>query len=129
MCKLNDAQKVELYVKLRDRRARRKKEYEEADAADKASQEKIEAILMAQFNESGIDSITTEFGTAYRSTRTTASVADWDAVLDFVKEHDFWGMLEKRVSPVAVEQYIELNETTPPGVNITQVQKINVRRS
>jgi hypothetical protein len=126
---MNIAKRVEIYIRLRDRRAQRKKEYEEADAADKAAQEKIESQIMEQFNADGTDSLKTEFGTAYRSIKTQASVADWDAALEFIKDKDFWGMLEKRVNKTAVEAYIEENEVPPPGVNITRVQTINVRRS
>lgn len=129
MCKLNNAQKVNLYVQLRDRRAQRKKAFEEADASDKAAQEKLEAIFLSMFNQEGIDSISTEFGTAYKSTRISATVADWDEVLKFIKEKEFWSMLEKRVSKAAVDEYIGLNEVPPPGVNVITAQTVNVRRS
>ena len=36
---------VEIYIELRDRRAKRKAEYENADAADKGKQEKLENLV------------------------------------------------------------------------------------
>ena len=66
---------VELYIQLRDRRALRKAEYENADADDKGKQEKIEGILLQRFNEEGIDSIKTGAGTAQPGARGERSVA------------------------------------------------------
>jgi hypothetical protein len=126
---MNIAKKVEIYIRLRDRRSDRKKAFEAADEGDKLAQEKIEALIMQQFNEDGTDSLKTEFGTAYRSMKTTASVADWDAVFEFIQSKDYWHMLEKRVNKTAVEQYMEDEGKLPPGVNVTRVQSINVRRS
>jgi len=126
---MNIADKVKIYIRLRDRRAQRKKDFEESDAGDKAAQEKIEAMILEQFNEDGTDSVKTEFGTAYRSIKTTASVADWDATLDFIRKNDFWSLIEKRVNKTVVEQYMEDTEELPPGVNVTRVNSINIRRS
>ena len=126
---MNTKELVGVYIRLRDRRSKRKAEFEASDAGDKAMQDKIEQKLMAQFNEDGSDSVKTEFGTAYKSVRTSATVADWDTVLDFIKVRELWNMLEHRVSKTAVEQFIAENEDTPPGVNITQQTVINVRRS
>lgn len=126
---LNIGKKIDIYIRLRDRRAKRKAEYEEADRPDREAQEKIEAQIMEQFNADGTDSLKTEFGTAYRSMKTSATVADWEAVLEFVKDQEFWTLLEKRVNKTAVEEYLDLNEKLPPGVNVTKVATINVRRS
>lgn len=127
---LNKAEVVATYIKLRDRRAKRKAEYEAADAADKEKQEKIEAYLLKEFNESGIDSIKTEFGTAYKSTRTSATVADWDAFFtQYVVPNQAWEMLERRVNKTAVEQFKAANEDLPPGINWSETQVVNIRRS
>lgn len=126
---MNTAELVSVYIRLRDRRAKRKAEYESADSGDKASQDKIEAKLMARFNDEGCDSVKTEFGTAYKSTRTSATVAEWDAALDYIKANEAWEMLEHRVSKSAVEGYIAEHQEPPPGVNISQTVVINVRRT
>ncbi|MDE2102748.1 MAG: hypothetical protein KGL39_36220 [Patescibacteria group bacterium] len=119
---------VSIYIRLRDRRAARKKEYDEADAADKASQEKIEAKLLTTFNENGLTTAGCELGTAYTSTRTSATVADWETLLEFIRKHDSWAMLEHRVSKKAVEDYMAANEELPPGVSISREVVVNIRR-
>lgn len=127
---LNKADVVKTYIALRDRRAKRKAEFEAADAEDKLAQEKIEAYFLKGFNEEGIDSIKTEFGTVYKQTRTSASVADWDAFFNgYVVPNQAWEMLERRANKTTVEQYRAANEDLPPGINWSETQVVNVRRN
>ena len=91
--------------------------------------DKIEAALLAEFTESGIESLRTKAGTAYKQTRTSAGVADWEAVLRFIQDNELWHMLEKRVSKSAVEQFKDANGDLPPGLNWREEVVINVRRS
>ena len=126
---MNIEKLVDAYIQLRDRRSQRKKDFEESDSSDKAYQDKIEGILMAHFNENGVDRVGCSSGTAYKTIRTSAVVADWDTVLNFIKDKDAWEMLEHRVSKKAVEEYVSENEALPPGVNVTSEAVVNVRRS
>jgi len=122
---------VEVYIQLRDRRAQRKAAFENSDADDKAKQEKIEALLLVKFNEDGVESVRTEAGTAFKSSRVSTSVADRDAYFQWVGE-DFEArsmFLEARASKDAVKQYKESTNDLPPGVNWSETITINVRRS
>lgn len=125
---LNDKQLVKLYIQLRDRRAERKRGYEMEDEGDKGKQEKIEGILLKRFQDNGLESIKTEFGTAYKSTRTSVSVADGEMFFDFVKANDLWDLLEKRASKTTIEQYKEEHQELPPGINYSESITLNVRR-
>jgi hypothetical protein len=55
-------------------------------------------------------------------------VADWDAMLSFVKENEAYDLFEKRVSKVAVRGYIEQTKTVPPGVNYGTRLDVNIRK-
>ena len=125
-----DDQLVKAYITLRDARATRKAEYESDDASDKAKQDKIEAEFMCRFNERGIDNVSARgVGTAYASTRVSATVGDWDSLLRFIQEESAWEMLEHRVSKTAVEQYKAANDDLPPGVNWSVSRTINFKRA
>lgn len=63
------------YIKLRDKKSQLKKQYDEKVAKVDAVMDKMEAIILKTFQDSGIDSARTDAGTAYISTRTSASVA------------------------------------------------------
>lgn len=125
--KLSDL--VGKYIELRDKKAQIKAEYDaKAQKIDEVL-DKIEAALLNTFDQSGMDSVKTEFGTAYTSVRTTASVADPDAFMTFVRENEAWHMLEKRCSKQGVEQYKAEHEALPPGINWRAERTVNFRRS
>ncbi len=120
---------VAKYVELRDRKSLYKGEYEAKVAKVEELMGKIEAKLLEVFATTGLESVKTEAGTAYASVRTSASVADKESFLDFVRTKEEWSLLDVRASKLAVEQYIAANEDIPPGVNLRQERVLNVRRS
>lgn len=126
--KLSEA--VSLYIKLRDQKAQMKADFDAQVAPLQEKMDKLEAKLLEVFNQTGMDSVRTEFGTAYASVRTSASIADRDAFMDFVKANEEWALLEVRVSKTAVEQYRSANDDElPPGINVREERVVNIRRS
>lgn len=121
---------VEKYVKLREIIATKEAEHKAALAPYKQAMDDVETALLKYFNESGIENIKTAAGTAYVSTKTTASVADWDALFNnFILTNRAWEFLERRVSKSAVEAFKEANEgQLPPGINYTAVRTVNIRK-
>lgn len=125
--KLNEV--VERYIALRDKKAEHKKAYEAKVEAIEAALDKLEAYIMTKLEQQGLDSVKTGVGTAYKSTRTSATVADWPMVLDWIKEKEEWDMLEKRVNKTFVEAFRTEYDDLPPGVNWREEKVINIRRS
>lgn len=126
--KLSDA--VSLYIQLRDQKAQMKADFDAKVAPLQEKMDKLEAKLLEVFNKTGMDSVKTEFGTAYATVRSTASVADRDIFMDFIKAREEWSLLEVRVNKTAVEQFRAANDDElPPGVNIREERVVNVRRS
>lgn len=121
---------VETFIKIREKKAKLKAEYTAKVAEFDAVADKIEAALLARFQEMGVDSVKTPSGTAYASARSSASVADWDSFKAFcLLQEDPLGYVERRVSKEAVEQFKAENEDLPPGVNWSVTRVINFRRS
>lgn len=126
---LDDVSLLKLFIALRDRRAQRKAAYTDDDADDKGKQDKIEIEFLRRFQERGIDNVAArDVGTAYRTTRASATVGDWDAFLDHVVSNEAWEMLERRVNKTAVEQFKAEDGDLPPGVNWSETQVVNFRR-
>lgn len=125
--KLSEA--VSIYIKMRDKKAQMKAEFDASVAPLNEKMEKLEAKLLDVFNKTGMDSVKTEFGTAYTTTRVTASVADREIFMNHVKENDDWALLEVRASKTAVEQYRDTNNDLPPGVSMREERVVNIRRS
>lgn len=127
---LGDAALLKFFIALRDRRAKRKAAYQDEDEGDRTKQDKIEAEVLRRFNERGIDNVSARgVGTAYKSTRSSATIGDWDAFLDHVQTNEAWELLERRANKSAVEQFKDANEDLPPGINWSETQTVNFRRS
>lgn len=120
---------VAVYIETRDAKASLKAEYDEKLAPLEDRLTKIEAKLLEVFHATGMESVKTEHGTAYMSTRSTVSVADRDAFMEFIKTGDHWSMMEVRAAKAAVEQYKAANDELPPGVNWKSEIVVNIRRS
>jgi len=119
------------YIKLRDKKSQLKKQYDEKVAKVDAVMDKMEAIILKTFQDSGIDSARTDAGTAYISTRTSATVGSREELFQWIQE-DFEErsiFLENRVSKVAVEQFKAANDDLPPGVNFRSELVVGVRRA
>ncbi len=112
---------------------RRKKEAVEAEVKEriseiKAKMDKLEAWIKQQADAQGVTSFKTPHGTAFLTTTDFANVADWDAVLTYIRDNDAYDMLEKRISKIAVRGYIEQNKSVPPGVNYGTKLEVNIRK-
>jgi Ethanolamine utilization protein EutJ (predicted chaperonin) len=117
------------YISLRDAKAKIVAKQKEEVAKIDSVLDQIEAALLVSFQELGTESIRTKEGTAYKQVRTSATVADWDVLLAYIRKHELWQMLERRVSKDAVREFREANGEIPPGVNTREEIVINVRRS
>ena len=125
--KLSDL--VAKYIELRDKKYELKHQYDFKAAQLDEVLGKIESKLLQVFDSAGMDSVKTEFGTAYASTRSTASVADKETFMNFIKENEEWSLMEVRAAKLAIEQYKTANGDLPPGVNYREERVVNIRRS
>lgn len=120
---------VDIYVKMRDR----------IKAADDAHKDKLRpardyleglnAHILDALNKAGGDSIKTQFGTAYRTEKKSATVADPIVFKDFIISNELWDMADWRANSVAVEDFATANGQLPPGVNYSTAFVVGVRRS
>lgn len=122
---------IQKYIMVRDKKSQLKKAYEEEAGKLDAVMDKMEAIILKTFETTGQDSAKTEFGTAYKSTRSSATVADRDTFLGWVMEapEDRTIFLENRVNKTAVEQFKAANDDLPPGVNWRSEVVVGIRRA
>jgi hypothetical protein len=120
---------VAKYIQIRDQKAKFKAAYDAQVAELDAAMDRIEKHLLTKMQAQGLKSMPTTAGTAYIQHRTSASVADWEMVLNYIKENSLWTMLEKRVSKTAVEEFRAANDDLPPGINWSESIVVNVKRS
>lgn len=119
---------ISAYMKLRGQKDAIEAEVKDRVSAIKAKMEKLEAWIKEQADAQGVTSFKTPSGTAFLTTTDYANVADWDAMLQFVKDNDAYDLFEKRVSKTAVRGYIEQTKAVPAGVNYGTRLDINIRK-
>lgn len=119
---------VSAYLKLRDKKAQIKAEADTKMNELTAKMDQLEGWIKEKADKDGVTSFRTKHGTAFLTTVDFAAVADWDAMLKFVRENEAFDMFEKRVSKTAVRGYIEQLKTVPPGVNYGTRLEVNVRK-
>lgn len=120
---------VAKYIELRDKKAEFKAAYEAKVEKLDTVLDQIESALLKTFEQTGMDSVKTEFGTAYTTERSTASVADKDAFMAFVKSREDWHLMEVRASKTAIQQYKDEHQDLPPGINWRSERVVNIRRT
>jgi len=119
-----------IYIKIRDARAKLKSDYEAKDTELQEQMDVIEEQLLEACKSIGADSIRTAAGTVIRSVQNRYWTNDWDSMYSFVREHDAFGLLERRIHQTNMKQFIEENPNLlPMGLNTDSRYSIVVRRS
>jgi hypothetical protein len=119
---------VAAYIKLRDKKHAIQKQHKEELRPINDKLEFLENYFLGQLNAQNAESIKTAEGTVYKHIRTSASVQDWDATLEYISATGAWDLLEKRISKIAVEERAE-EGVAVPGVKLTREITTQVRRT
>lgn len=126
--KMTPEKAVNKYIQLREAKAKiksiRDKELEIiSDAMDR-----LEGHLMKFMNESGTTSLKCRGGTAYITTKKSATVNDWPAFLAHVQNTGEWDLLNRSCSKTAVVERVDSAEGVPPGLNYVEINQVNIRK-
>lgn len=125
---MNIQEIVEKYIKVREKKSQLKVERDRELAKYDELQDKLEALLLAKFQELGVASVRTAAGTAFTTLRTSVAAADPDAFFSFVKDTGSFDLLERRPSKSAVVQYRESTGELPPGINWSETRVVTFRK-
>lgn len=123
---------IAAYLRLRDKKEALKKKFKQETAELDEALGQAEAFLSAQMKKMGVDSLTARSaGTVYTSVRRTATLTDRAAFMDFVLGdiEANGAMLDARANAVAVAEHADEFGELPPGVKLTMIETINVRRT
>ncbi len=133
---MNAADLISQYIKLRDYKEKRTKEFEAemkpyADAMA-AIANAGNAMLVAQSGgDEGKANIVTPAGTMYRSRWTAVKIADRDTFMGFVGSNfnDNQKFLTAAVSKKEIEEYIDVYKAIPPGLDVARGYNTLFKRS
>jgi hypothetical protein len=126
---MTPAEKVAAYIRLRDHIKASEDEFKLSMKRPRDAMEKLEAELLDHLNETGGNSLSCDDGTVYKSTATTATVENREAFREFVIEHNLWEAMDIRANKTFAREYMEEKGEILPGLKVTQVATVNIRRS
>lgn len=126
---VSDEKLVQVYVKIRD--AIKKINAENAERLSKITEqhELVANELLQRMNQRGNDGFKTEYGTVYKAETVRCSIASEETLFDWIKQHDAFDMMERRIKSTAVQAYIKEHGITPPGVSVFREFSARVRVS
>lgn len=121
---------ADTYIKIRDAKSARKKEWEADEAEYDAKLEKLEGFMLKHLNEHQMDSVRTSGGTFYRQQDIRPNIVDDAAFYAWIKENDAFDALERRVKKTFVSEFMESHEggLPPPGISVTREYVVRVRK-
>lgn len=121
--------RVAQYVATRDaiKAANEKHEAEIKPLVD--LQNMLTGWLQTFMETAGADNIKTAHGTCYSTTRYSASLADPEAFMKFVLETNSIDLLDRKANVTAVKDFVAEKGTLPPGVNLSSIKTVGVRRA
>lgn len=120
---------IRAYRILRDTKKTTQERHKEELKPLLAKMAKMEAWMLQELNKEGADHVGTAEGTAYKTTRSSVTVDDWEQSLEEIRSKELWHLLERRLSKTGVEQYIEAEGREFPGAHVTTEVVVNVRAS
>lgn len=121
---------AEIYVKIRDARAALKERFDEEDGVFKAQLDTLAEKMLDLCKDIDADSIRTSAGTIIRKVDTRYWTSDWDAMYQFIEEHEAYPLLEKRLHQTNMKQFLEENpDLLPVGLQADSKYSIVVRRN
>ena len=128
------AELVEEHNKLDDFVTKETKRFGEHLKPARTRMDEIKQLIHAQLVEQKQNSFNTDHGTAYISTIMTPRIVDRDKYLDFVNEQ--WDQIGNELLQVSAPQKDALktwmdehDSQTPPGVEVSYFNRVNIRRS
>lgn len=121
---------AEIYVKIRDARSALKERFEEEDSVLKEQLDTLAGKMLDLCKDIDADSIRTSAGTIIRKVDTRYWTTDWDAMYQFIEEHEAFPLLEKRIHQTNMKQFMEENPNLLPiGLQADSKYTVVVRRS
>ena len=125
----NVDQLVDQYVRLRDRLKEAEDAHKKKTAAAREYLLMLNGKLLERLAEVGGESVKTPHGTAYQSTKRSASIADGDAFRQYVINNGEFDLVDWRANANAVDDYIKEHGAVPPGVNFSTMITVGVSRA
>lgn len=121
-------QYVETYMEVRERMRELDERYKKEKEPLLEAQNLISGWLMDYMENNGLKNFKTNAGMCGTTTKYSASLADPQAFMDYIKANNAFELLDRKANVNAVKEYIKENNAPPPGCNLSSFKMITVRK-
>jgi SPX domain protein involved in polyphosphate accumulation len=116
------------FIEVRDTIKRLDDEHKARVKDLKELQDKLAGRIQAFMAANSLENLKTAAGTCFLTTRTTASLSDPDAFMDYVKTNQAFDLLDRRANVTAIQKFTKKHNALPPGCNLSTIVQVGVRR-
>lgn len=117
------------YVNIRNARSAMTREFEAKDTEFKDKLATLEGVMLAHLNAHSMESVRTDAGTFYRQEDIKPSMSDDKAFYAWIREHDAFDALERRVKKTFIKEYMDAHDgAMPPGISVHREYVVRVRK-
>ena len=121
---------TKVYIKIRDARDDLESAHKKRIAELEEQLGVIETEMLDACKNMNADSVRTPHGTIIRSIKSRYWTNDWDSMYQLIKEHNAFGLLEKRLHQTHMKEFLSENpDLLPMGLNVESEYTVVVRRS
>lgn len=120
--------RISQFVTLRDKIKEMDDAHKEKMRPYRDALDQLGGVLLDHLKNINSESVRTDYGTVYRSSKPSATIADATAFWNHVVQTEDWDLIDKKANVTAVKDYIEANKQLPPGINFSVTATIGVRR-
>ena len=121
--------RVGQYVKLRDLIKEKDDFHKEVMKPYRQALEDLNLVLLGHLDTIGVENAKTESGTVYMTAKKSVKIVDEPVFWDFVTTNEAWDLIDKKANVTAVSDYLEEHQALPPGLDITTMNVVGVRRA
>lgn len=118
---------VRAFINIRNAKALAMREAEKIDAEYEEKLNRLRVYFLTHLNNTNAKASRTDAGTFFKKLKVSPSAASWEVIYAYIKEHDAFDMLERRIKKKFVSDYRKLNNALPPGVNVHEEWEVQVR--
>ncbi len=129
MSTMTPAQMVAAYIKLRDFKKSAEDAFKKSLARTNDAMDKLEALMLEHLNTTGANNLSCDAGTVYKNTQMSATVENRDAFREWVLQGNLWDAVDLKANKTFVREYMEEQQAEIPGLKVTQIHTVGIRRS
>lgn len=123
-----EADLTEEYIALRDRKKEVADRHVDELAPLNDRMGAIEQLVLARLNASGVESVRTTKGTAFKKTTTRYNVADGEKLFQWIEANGRLDMVTRGIRQEAVREFAEETNSLPPGLDVFSQVVVQFRK-